>query len=106
MGKKSFEEIMRKIEQLGSKEQIPEIEENGIQEIEATDTKDISNDGQNSTSEASELANLRAIRDSLAVEVEKLRQQTKSAEQLLASYDALLKGTTQDNSQNTEAKGE
>lgn len=81
-------------------------EEDGTQEIEATATNDISNGGQASTGETNELANLRAMRDQVAEEVEKLRQQTKSAEQLLASYDALLKGKTQDKSQNTEAKGE
>ena len=106
MAQKGVDEIRRKLEQLDSNEHVTEIEEDETQVIEATATNDISNSGETSTSEANELANLRAMRDSLAEEVEKLRQQTKSAEQLLASYDALLKGTTQDNSQNTEAKGE
>ena len=46
--------------------------------------------------EGTELEILRAKRDELAKEAEKLKQQTKSAEQLLASYDALLKGKTKE----------
>ena len=97
-----MEEIKKILEQLDSNEHVAKIEEGRTQEIEVTDTNGISN----STGETNELANLRDMRDSLAKEVEKLRQQTESAEQLLASYDTLLKGKKQDKSQNLETKGE
>lgn len=101
-GRKTIEEIDSKLKRLGIKrmceESTPVTET--IQDIIIADSEGASNSGD------IELEKLRAMRDSLAEEVEKLRQQTKSAEQLLASYDAILNGTTQDNSQKTEAKGE
>lgn len=42
------------------------------------------------------LEQLRAAREELARELEKLKAQTKSAEELLASYDRILTGSTQD----------
>lgn len=75
-GRKAVEEIISKLKEL----EIEGASEERTTVLEETDT------------ETTELGKARAKRDELAIEAEKLKEQTKSAEQLLASYDALIKG--------------